>query len=99
MQKARLRFYCILCTTVKHFGAVVMKSLRSVSGREGFFLAVGVGDYVFACKSMFFFSVYSLLVPYPKLLQVKNDAVNIVKKMRRSCQDAFFFFSSLIVMD
>lgn len=39
-----------------------------------------------------FFSVYSLLVPYPKLLQVKNDAVNIVKKMRRSCQDAFFFF-------
>lgn len=46
------------------------------------------------CFLFFFkFSVYSLLVPYPKLLQVKNDAVNIVKKkLRRSCQDAFFFF-------
>lgn len=80
-----------------------MKSLRSVSGREGFFLAVGVGDYVFACKSMFFlfffkFSVYSLLVPYPKLLQVKNDAVNIVKK---NCADhvRMLFFLLLIVMD
>lgn len=30
-----------------------MKTLRSVSGREGSsFLAVGVGDNVFACKSM-----------------------------------------------
>lgn len=47
-------FYCVLCTTVKHFGAVVMKvSVRSVSGREGSsFLAVGVGDDVFARKSM-----------------------------------------------
>lgn len=73
-----------------------MKSLRSVSGREGFFLAVGVGDYVFACKSMFFFfmfSVYSLLVPYPKLLQVKNDAVNIVKKIAQIMSGCFFFSS------
>lgn len=72
-----------------------MKSLRSVSGREGFFLAVGVGDYVFACKSMFFFlmfSVYSLLVPYPKLLQVKNDAVNIVKRIAQIMSGCFFFF-------
>lgn len=85
MQKGQVRFYCILCTTVKHFGAVVIERLGEKCIREGgFFLAVGVDDNVFACKSTFlFFCVHSLLVPYPKLLQVKN-AVNIFVKLRRS---------------
>lgn len=38
MQKPDFEVYCVLCTTVKHFEAVVMTSLsQSVSGREGFF--------------------------------------------------------------
>lgn len=60
----------MLCTTVKHFGAVGMRRLRVYQGGRVSFLAVGVGDHVFACKFMFL-CVYSLLVPYPKLLQVK----------------------------
>lgn len=62
----------------------MMKVSEVYQGGRGF-LAVGVGETVFACNSMVFVScVCSLLVPYTKLLQVKN-AVNILVTCVAGC--------------
>lgn len=67
-----------------------MKSLSQKCIREGgFFLAVGVGENVFACKSMFF--CFPCLLSPCALSKTTSgqNAVNIFVKLRRSRQDAF----------
>lgn len=66
-----------------------MKSLSQKCIREGgFFLAVGVGENVFACKSMFLFSVSTLSLC---LIQnyFRSKCCKYFVKLRRSRQDAF----------
>lgn len=73
MQRPRSGGFIVFCVLLlKHFGDVVMKSPIQKCIREGgfFFLAVGVGDACFACKSMFSVSTLSLCL-IQKLLQVK----------------------------
>lgn len=64
-------FYCVLCTTVKHFGAVVMDSLHQKCIREGgVFFSCCKGGSAMTCLlvkiNVVGSRVYSLLVPYPK---------------------------------
>lgn len=76
-----------------------MKSLTSQKCiREGgFFLTVGVGDNVFACKSMFYVSrVCSLLVPYPKTTSGQN-AVNILLNCADHVRMLCFFFLDYVL--
>lgn len=79
----------MLCTTVKHFGAVGMRRLQVYQGGRVSFLAVGVGDHVFACKFMFFCFVCLLSPCALSKTTSGQNAVNILLKLRKSLQDAF----------
>lgn len=76
--------FLICCTTVEHLGSVV---------KNGLGLAVGVGGDTVVVNVFLYRSVFSPLVPYRKLLQVKN-AVNIIGIVQnvRILSEIFCFF-------